>query len=126
MNTFDNDWILVLDFGSQYTQLIARRIRELHVYCEIHPWNRDLTRFRDQPPAGVVLSGGPSSVFDENAPSLDETLFSLDLPVLGICYGLQALIHTEETGHVDRAGKREYGRGRRRNDQSAGQLKGVG
>lgn len=125
MNTFDNDWILVLDFGSQYTQLIARRIRELHVYCEIHPWNSDLTRFRDQPPAGVVLSGGPSSVFDEDAPSLDEALLSLDLPVLGICYGLQALIQREETGRVERAEKREYGRARLRIDKSEDLLKGV-
>ena len=104
------DWILILDFGSQYTQLIARRIRELNVYCEIHPFNADLQKFSDIPPHGVILSGGPNSVNDEGAPDLNEDIFEWDVPVLGICYGLQILAHKEIPGSVEKADRREFGR----------------
>ncbi len=104
------EWILILDYGSQYTQLIARRIRELDVYCEIHPFNKDLTVFSDIPPNGIILSGGPSSVNDPNAPALNDDIFSLEVPVLGICYGLQAIAHKEIPGSVEKAEKREFGR----------------
>lgn len=104
------DWILILDFGSQYTQLIARRVRELNVYCEIHPFNKDLEVFSDNPPHGIILSGGPSSVNDEDAPDLNEAIFTWDVPVLGICYGLQVLAHKEIPGSVEQAPKREFGR----------------
>lgn len=104
------EWILILDFGSQYTQLIARRIRESRVYCEIHPCTIDLESFDEQPPGGVVLSGGPSSVYDEEAPSLNEHIFSWEVPILGICYGLQILSHRLKPGSVEKADKREFGR----------------
>src|ERR1044072_4021340 len=83
--------ILVLDFGSQYTQLIARRLRELSVYSEIVPFNTPLAELRARNPAGVILSGGPSSVSDAGAPKCDAALFDLGTPVLGICYGMQLM-----------------------------------
>jgi len=101
--------ILVLDFGSQFTQLIARRIRERHVYCEIHPPTIDLDAIRAWNPAGIILSGGPSSVFAEGAPDLDPRIVELGVPVLGICYGLQLLAH-RLGGLVERGDDREYGR----------------
>jgi GMP synthase (glutamine-hydrolysing) len=104
------DWILILDFGSQYTQLIARRVRELSVYCEIHPFNKDLKAFTDNPPNGIILSGGPSSVNDDDAPDLNENIFDWEVPVLGICYGLQVLAHKEIPGSVEKADRREFGR----------------
>ncbi|HLR32571.1 MAG TPA: glutamine-hydrolyzing GMP synthase, partial [Fodinibius sp.] len=104
------DWILILDYGSQYTQLIARRIRELRIYCEIHPFNKELSAFSEQPPKGIVLSGGPSSVNDEDAPALNTEIFSWKAPVLGICYGLQAIAHHHIPGSVEQADRREFGR----------------
>jgi GMP synthase (glutamine-hydrolysing) len=106
------DWILILDFGSQYTQLIARRLREIQVYCEIHPFNADLAPFGDHLPKGVVLSGGPMSVNDAGAPGLNTAVFDWNVPVLGICYGLQIISHTLKPGSVARSDKREFGRAR--------------
>ncbi|MFN2399519.1 MAG: glutamine-hydrolyzing GMP synthase [Gemmatimonadaceae bacterium] len=100
--------ILILDYGSQYTQLIARRVREARVYSEIHPPTRSLDWIRDWKPAGVILSGGPNSVYGENVPSADRALLDV-APVLGICYGMQLIAHLEGGG-VSRAGRREYGR----------------
>lgn len=105
-----SNWILILDYGSQYTQLIARRIRELNIYCEIHPFNKKLSAFEDQPPKGVIMSGGPSSVNDEEAPYLNTGIFSWNVPVLGICYGLQILAHNKIPGSVEQADHREFGR----------------
>jgi GMP synthase (glutamine-hydrolysing) len=105
----ERDRILVLDYGSQYTQLIARRIREQHVYCEIHPATVSVDFVREWDPAGIVLSGGPASVLDADAPGLDAALLELGRPVLGICYGLQLLAHTLG-GLVEKADDREYGR----------------
>ncbi|PIE17367.1 MAG: glutamine-hydrolyzing GMP synthase [Proteobacteria bacterium] len=101
--------ILVLDFGSQYTQLIARRVRELHVYSEIHPYNLDLAKLRAMAPTGVILSGGPSSVYDERAPQIGCEVFELGVPVLGICYGLQAMAKALG-GEVAKSDQHEYGR----------------
>src|ERR1700752_1497809 len=81
--------VLILDFGSQYTQLIARRIREAGVYCEIHPYNVPLADLRRLPPRALVLSGGPARVYGDGAPRVGAELFDLGIPVLGICYGLQ-------------------------------------
>lgn len=110
MNSHTEDWILILDFGSQYTQLIARRVRELNVYCEIHPFNASPDSFKANPPKGIILSGGPNSVYDDDAPVLNLDYLEYDIPVLGICYGLQSLAHTINPGSVEKAGKREFGR----------------
>jgi GMP synthase (glutamine-hydrolysing) len=101
--------ILILDFGAQYTQLIARRIREHRVYCEIHPYSMPLEAIRAFDPAGIVLSGGPASVLDPGSPAVDPALFALGRPVLGICYGMQ-LLTKQLGGLVERAEHREYGR----------------
>jgi GMP synthase (glutamine-hydrolysing) len=100
--------ILILDFGSQYTQLIARRLRELGVYCEIHPCTMPGEAMRAWGARGVVLSGGPASVLAEGSPRVDAAVWGLGVPVLGICYGLQLIAH-ELGGKVDRAAHREYG-----------------
>jgi GMP synthase (glutamine-hydrolysing) len=101
--------ILILDFGSQVTQLIARRVREQSVYCEIHPYNISLEKIREYAPKGIILSGGPSSVYDTDAPHSDPAIFDLGIPVLGICYGMQ-LMTNQLGGKVERSDKREYGR----------------
>ncbi len=100
--------ILILDFGSQYTQLIARRVREAHVYCELHPYDMTLEAIKAFNPNGIILSGGPKSVYEDGAPAVEEELFELGIPVLGICYGMQ-LMSRHFGGEVIAAGKREYG-----------------
>ncbi|MDP3772790.1 MAG: glutamine-hydrolyzing GMP synthase [Gemmatimonadales bacterium] len=101
--------ILILDFGSQFTQLIARRVRESHVFCEIHPPTRGLAWIRAYDPVGVILSGGPNSVYDEGVPTTDPGVFDLGVPVLGVCYGMQLMAHLMG-GEVKNSGEREYGR----------------
>jgi GMP synthase (glutamine-hydrolysing) len=100
--------ILVLDFGSQYTQLIARRIRESKVYCEIHSFNSPLHKIEALKPEGIVLSGGPASVYQDNAPKIGNEIFKLPVPFLGICYGM-GMINLAAGGAVARAEQREYG-----------------
>jgi len=100
--------LLVLGLGSQYTQLIARRVREAHVYCELHPFDMDFEAIKEFAPRGIILSGGPKSVYDDGAPAVEEALFDLGIPVLGICYGMQ-LLARHFGGNVVPAGKREYG-----------------
>ena len=90
MSNIEQEKILILDFGSQYTQLIARRVREQKVYCEIVPFNISLEKI-DKNINGIILSGGPSSVFAKDAPLPDKRLFDLGIPILGICYGLQII-----------------------------------
>lgn len=116
--------ILVLDFGSQYTQLIARRIRESRVYSEIYPFNASFERIKAFLPKGIILSGGPRSVYDEGAPLPDRRIFELGIPVLGICYGMQAIAHMLG-GKVAGAEKREYGRAELIVDDSSDLLKGI-
>jgi GMP synthase (glutamine-hydrolysing) len=120
MTTSPRDLVLVLDFGSQYTQLIARRIREAGVYCEIHPYSVPLSRVRELAPRAVVLSGGPASVYGEGAPRIDPEIFALGVPVLGICYGLQltAFLLGGKVERSDEGG--EYGRARVRIDRPSG------
>ncbi len=101
--------ILILDYGSQFTQLIARRVRESHVYCEIHPPTRSLDWIREWDPKGIILSGGPNSVYDDGAPTASPELLDLGFPVLGLCYGMQLMAYIGG-GKVVPAGRREYGR----------------
>src|SRR5580692_2459368 len=103
--------VLILDFGAQYTQLIARRIREQRVYCEIHPCTVPFEQLRALNPKAIVLSGGPASVYDPGAPTLDIRVLELGVPVFGICYGLQ-LVAQLLGGRVERAPAREYGQAR--------------
>src|SRR5262245_43461688 len=100
--------VVILDFGSQYTQLIARRLRELSVYSEILPPRTRAAELKRRGPKGVILSGGPDSVYAKGSPHCDDRIFEMGVPVLGICYGMQLMAHTLG-GDVRRAGKREYG-----------------
>ncbi len=120
-----NDKILVLDFGSQYTQLIARRIRENKVYSEILPYNVPIEKIRAFGPRGIVLSGGPSSVYDPDAPIPDPVIFDLGVPVLGICYGMQLMAHMLPGGKVGKAAKREYGRAELNIDDASDLFRGL-
>ncbi len=117
--------ILILDFGSQYTQLIARKVREAGVYAEIHPFNITIDEIGAINPLGIILSGGPSSVYGEEAPHSDPAIFDLGVPILGICYGLQ-LIAYQNGGAVDRSARREFGRAQLKlDDPNEPFLKGV-
>src|SRR5262245_63761045 len=103
------DTCLVVDFGAQYAQLIARRVREAHVYSEIVPHSITAAEVRERAPGALILSGGPKSVHVEGAPLLDPEIFDLGIPILGLCYGAQ-LIAQQLGGEVSRGGKGEYGR----------------
>ncbi|MDE7079782.1 MAG: glutamine-hydrolyzing GMP synthase [Clostridia bacterium] len=104
-----NEKVLVIDFGGQYNQLIARRVRELNVYCEMYPYTISLEKIKSLDPIGIIFTGGPSSVCDEGAPRIDKGIFELGIPVLGICYGAQLIAYTLG-GKVEKANSREYGR----------------
>lgn len=104
----ETDKVLILDFGSQYTQLIARKIRELKVYCEIHPFNVSMDFIKNFNAKAIILSGGPSSVYQEGSPTVPTELFELNLPILGICYGMQLICHLFG-GKVQKAEKKEFG-----------------
>ncbi len=108
MTDLHDDRILILDFGSQYTQLIARRVRESGVYCEIYPWDAEFTQIRDFGARGFILSGGPESTLDSDRPEVPAELFELGLPILGICYGMQAIAQ-QLGGKVENVGKSEFG-----------------
>ncbi len=116
--------ILVLDFGGQYTQLIARRVREAHVYCEIHPYSLSLERISAMRPEGIILSGGPASVYQEDAPLPDRGILDLGCPLLGICYGMGVLT-LFNGGRVARASRREYGPARLQIDDDRDLLAGL-
>ena len=109
MMDYHKELVCILDFGSQYTQLIARKVRELGVYCEIYPYNFEFEKIKALKPKGIILSGGPSSVYESEAPACDVDIFSLNVPILGICYGVQ-LIAKLHRGEVQKSQKREYGR----------------
>ena len=116
--------LLILDFGGQYTQLIARRVRECHVYSEVVPWSISAADIVTRQPAGIILSGGPASVNDPGAPRCDLAIYDLGVPVLGICYGMQ-LTAALLGGSVERAVEREYGRVKVRMGESVGLLEGL-
>ena len=105
----EKEMVVVLDFGGQYNQLIARRVRECSVYCEIHPYTMDIEKLKAMRPKGIILTGGPNSVYKEDSPSYSSELFSLGIPVLGICYGSQLMAHLLG-GRVATAPVSEYGR----------------
>ncbi|MCE9535892.1 MAG: glutamine-hydrolyzing GMP synthase [Nitrospirae bacterium] len=117
--------ILVLDFGSQYTQLIARRIREAQVYSQILPCTASMATILAYRPQGIVLSGGPSSVYEKKAPSVSKELFDLGIPILGICYGMQLVTHLSG-GEVAKSKHREYGRADLTIDDKSDLFKGIG
>ena len=102
------DSIAILDFGSQYAQIIARRVREAQVYCELFPWDASMEKILSIQPEGFILSGGPRSVYEKGAPYIQDFIFKTGLPILGICYGMQALTHALG-GQVDPSAQREYG-----------------
>ncbi len=104
----ENEKILILDFGGQYNQLIARRVRECNVYSEVVPFNISLEKIKEINPKGIIFTGGPASVYGEDSPKCDPEIFNLGIPVLGICYGMQLMTVTLG-GNVARANKREYG-----------------
>ena len=104
----NSELVVVLDFGAQYTQLIARRIREQSVYCEIVPFDTSIDTIKAKNPKGIVFSGGPSSVYEEGAPHSDPGIYDLGVPILGICYGVQ-LMSYQLGGEVRSADQREYG-----------------
>ena len=105
----DHEAIAIIDFGSQYTQLIARRIREAKVLSEIHPHSVDISHLKTYNLKGIILSGGPMSIYDAGAPQLNSKILEMNVPVLGICYGLQ-LISKYYNGNVEQAKNREYGK----------------
>jgi GMP synthase (glutamine-hydrolysing) len=119
-----NEKIIILDFGSQTTQLIARRIREQKVYSEIHPFSISLDKIRELKPSGIVLSGGPCSVYDQDAPHSDPGLFDLGIPILGICYGAQLMVQ-QLGGKVEKAPKREFGKAELLIEYTAGLFAGL-
>ena len=120
----DHQKIVILDFGGQYTQLIARRVRENRVFSEVVPWNIPAEEIKQRKPAGVILSGGPSSVCDPDAPHISPAIYDLGVPVLGICYGMQLTAHLLG-GKVQKAQEREYGRVTVRMKEQAGLLSGM-
>lgn len=101
--------ILILDFGSQYSQIIARRIREMGVFAEVLPYNEDIDKILEKNPVGIILSGGPASVYEKDAPTIDKRLFEHNIPILGLCYGMQLITQLFD-GKVERADKQEFGR----------------
>jgi GMP synthase (glutamine-hydrolysing) len=121
-NNFET--IVILDFGAQYTQLIARRIREIGVYCEIHPYNLPIESLQQKHPKGIILSGGPSSVYEDGAPHCARGVLELGVPVLGICYGLQLLSYFLG-GQVEPSPRREYGAAKIRSIAPSTLLQGL-
>lgn len=110
MSEDKDELILVLDFGAQYSKLIARRVRECNVYSLVKPYNISIEEIKQLAPAGIIFSGGPASVYSKAAPIVDEEIFSLGIPILGICYGMQLMNHLLPGGSVEQAKEREYGR----------------
>ena len=121
----EHQLVLVLDFGGQYNQLIARRVRECGVYCEVHPYNMPLEKIRQLSPVGIIFTGGPNSVYDAGAPHCDPGIFALGVPILGICYGLHMMAYSLG-GKVVAAGGREYGRTQTDFDEKCAIFKDLG
>ena len=116
--------VIVLDFGGQYNQLIARRVRECNVYCEIYSYKTDLEKIKAMEPKGIIFTGGPNSVYLEDSPSYAKEIYDLGIPVLGICYGSQLMMH-QLGGKVCKAPVREYGKIEVTVDQSSALFENV-
>ena len=104
-----NELVIVLDFGGQYNQLVARRVRECNVYCEIYSYKTDIEKIKAMNPKGIILTGGPNSCYLPDSPTYTDELFKLGIPVLGLCYGAQLMMHVLG-GEVKKADVREYGK----------------
>jgi len=120
----NNELVLVLDFGGQYNQLIARRVREANVYCEVIPYHSSIDKIKSMNPKGIIFTGGPASVLDPKAPLCDKEIFSLGIPILGICYGMQIMTYMMN-GEVKKANSREYGKIDISFDVSSDLFKGI-
>jgi GMP synthase (glutamine-hydrolysing) len=105
----NNEKVIVIDFGGQYNQLVARRVRECNVYCEIYSYKTPIEKIKEMDPKGIILTGGPNSCYEEGAPTCTRELFELGIPVLGLCYGAQLMNHVLG-GRVEKAPVREYGK----------------
>ena len=105
----EREKVIVIDFGGQYNQLVARRVRECNVYCEIYSYKTDLEKIKEMNPKGIILTGGPNSCYEEGAATCSPELFELGIPVLGLCYGAQLMMHVLG-GKVEKASVREYGK----------------
>ena len=116
--------ILIIDFGSQYNQLIARRVRENHVYCQIEPPTIKAEAIKRLNPEGIILSGGPASIYEKSSPRVDKGIFELGIPVLGICYGMHFMVDSIG-GKVKKASKREYGFAALKAKRQSGLFSGI-
>ena len=114
----EKELVVVIDFGGQYNQLVARRVRECNVYCEIYSYKTDLNKIKAMNPKGIILTGGPASCYEPGAATCSEDLFNLGIPVLGLCYGAQLMTHVLG-GKVERAAVREYGKTEVKVDRSS-------
>lgn len=121
----DNEKVIVIDFGGQYNQLVARRVRECNVYCEIYSYKTPLEKIKEMNPRGIILTGGPNSVYEEGSPSAGRELFEIGVPILGLCYGAQLMSHVLG-GEVKRAKAREYGKTRTFINSESRLFEGVG
>ncbi|MBP5310438.1 MAG: glutamine-hydrolyzing GMP synthase [Lachnospiraceae bacterium] len=121
----EREKVIVLDFGGQYNQLVARRVRECNVYCEIYSYKTDIEKIKQLNPKGIILTGGPNSCYEEGAPTYSRQLFELGIPVLGLCYGAQLMMHVLG-GKVERAQNREYGKTKVFVNRKSGLFHGIG
>ena len=120
----NKEFVIVVDFGGQYNQLIARRVRENHVYCEVYPYNKALEKIKELKPQGIIFTGGPNSVYEENSPKIEKEIFELGIPILGMCYGMQFMAHTLG-GEVKSADNREFGKTPTKVDTTSPLFKGL-